>query len=82
MVNTKQALKRLKQSRVLRSRNKRYKTTMKTCVNNTDSLETFRIAQKHIDRAASKGAIKKNKSNRIKSRLLRSIVLMQPQSSV
>lgn len=65
-----------------RKRNIRVKTVMRTAIkraeeaisgNAPNAEEAFRLAVKQLDKAASKGVIKKNKANRKKSRLAKQL---------
>ena len=69
-------LKRVRQSRKANSRNRHYKSMMKTAIKNIlettdkkDSDEKLRNAISIIDRVKSKGVIHKNTASRQKSRI-------------
>lgn len=79
MPNTKTALKRMKQSRERRIRNKAVKTRIKTEVkyflnslkkgDRQEAEKYLSSAKRIIDKAANKGVIHKNEAARKKSRL-------------
>lgn len=81
MAHHKDAVKRIKQSEARRIRNKHYRSRVKTFVKKTsemtkeDAYETrlaaFRIAEKEIMRARTKGIYHSNTASRIVSRLAR-----------
>ena len=75
MANSKSAKKRVLVTKLKRDRNKARKSELKTCLKKARAdgaeAETVRVAVKHVDRAASKGLIHKNKAARIKSQLAR-----------
>ena len=69
-------LKRVRQSRKANSRNRHYKSMMKTAIKNIlettdkkDSDEKLRNAISIIDKVKSKGVIHKNTASRQKSRI-------------
>lgn len=76
------AEKHLRADERKRKRNIRVKTAMRTAIkkaeeaisdNAPNAEEAFRLAVKQLDKAASKGVIKKNKANRKKSRLAKKL---------
>jgi small subunit ribosomal protein S20 len=78
MANIKSQIKRIRQNEQRRLRNKAVRSELKTRVKSaeraaqegSDTLEAdLRLAQKRIDKAATKGVIHKNKAARDKSRL-------------
>jgi small subunit ribosomal protein S20 len=78
MANIKSQIKRIRQNEKRRVRNKSVRSELKTRVKAAeraahDGSETLdadlRLAQKRIDKAATKGVIHKNKAARDKSRL-------------
>lgn len=82
MANIKSQIKRNRQNEKGRMRNKAIRSQMKTRINQTlesvgddsvDSEETYRIAQKRIDEAVTKGVLHKNTAARRKARLQRRI---------
>lgn len=75
-------MKRLRSDERKRQRNMQVKSAMRTAIknaeeaitaNDSDAEEAFRLAVKQIDKAASKGVIKKGKANRTKSRLAKKL---------
>ena len=73
-------LKRVRQSRKANSRNRHYKSMMKTAIKNIlettdkkDSDEKLRNAISIIDKVKSKGVIHKNTASRQKSRITQHI---------
>ncbi len=72
-------LKRVRQSIKANSRNKHYKSLMKTAFKNAlnstkeDSDSKSKLAISAIDKIQSKGIIHKNAANRLKSRLMKHI---------
>lgn len=82
MANTKSAIKRVKINEKKRAHNTSIKSAMRTAikkfenaveVNDENAVQLFRVAVKHLDKAASKGIIHKNTANRQKSRLSRKL---------
>jgi small subunit ribosomal protein S20 len=82
MANIKSQIKRNRQNEKARTRNKAVRSEMKTRIKQTltaveesseDAVETYRIAQKRIDEAVSKGVMHKNTAARRKARLARKI---------
>ena len=82
MPNRPSAKKHLRADERKRQRNKQVKSAMRTAIkeaeeaiinNEPEAKEAFRLAVKQIDKAASKGVIKKNKANRIKSRMAKTL---------
>ena len=76
MANIKSAIKRNRQNEVRRSRNRSFRSEMRTLVKSArDSVkpEDTAAAIKKIDRAAAKGIIHANKASREKSRLQKSL---------
>ena len=78
MANIKSAKKRIVTSRKKASLNNDVKSSMKTSIkkfekalneNSSDALDKLNIAIKNIDKAFSKGVIKKNTASRYKSNL-------------
>ena len=69
------ALKRVRQSRKSNTRNKHYKSGMKTSIknalNNSNDESAIKDAISLTDKVRSKGIIHKNKASRIKSRLMK-----------
>ena len=68
-------LKRVRQSRKSNTRNKHYKSAMKTSIknalNNSADESATKDAISITDKVKSKGMIHKNKASRIKSRLMK-----------
>ena len=76
MANIKSAIKRNRQNEVRRSRNRSFRSEMRTLVKSardSGTLEDTAAAIKKIDRAAAKGIIHANKASREKSRLQKSL---------
>ena len=82
MANIKSQIKRNKQNEVRRQRNKAATSELKTRVKNAvkaaeagdeTAAERLQMAQKRLDKAASKGIIHKNQAARRKSRLMKRI---------
>ena len=83
MANIKSQMKRNRQNEVRRQRNKSVRSELKTRVKNTvdaaaagdadSAAEAYRLAQKKIDMAASKGVIDKRTAARRKSRLAKKV---------
>lgn len=76
MANTAAAKKYIRSSRRKKTANLAWKKKIKDVVKEMGTgptLEMARRAQKIIDKAARSGVIKKNKANRLKSRLTKSI---------
>ncbi|REK19701.1 MAG: 30S ribosomal protein S20 [Actinobacteria bacterium] len=79
MANIKSQEKRNRQNEVRRQRNKSVTSDMKTAINRVEAAaaagepteELIRQAQRKIDKATSKGAIRKSTAARKKSRLAR-----------
>ncbi|GAC1376035.1 MAG: 30S ribosomal protein S20 [Acidimicrobiales bacterium] len=80
MANIKSQIKRNKTNELRRLRNKavkaELKTRVKTAIKVTDAgedgaVDVARLAQKRLDKAASKGVIHKNQAARRKSRLMK-----------
>lgn len=79
MANSAQARKRAKQNIKRYEHNKGLRSNMRTMIKNTlkaveagdhaNAQAAYIVAQKTVDRMASKGLIHKNKASRIKSRL-------------
>ncbi len=72
MANIKSAIKRNRQNEVRRSRNRSFRSEMRTLVKtarDSGTPEDTSAATKKIDRAAAKGIIHANKASREKSRL-------------
>ena len=79
MANHKSALKRIRQSESRRKRNQHIRTQMRTMVkrcrdafdsgDETRSTDAFKIAEREIRRAVSKGVIPKQRADRSISRL-------------
>ena len=88
MANHKSALKRDRQSKVRRMRNRTNKSTMKTAIRKVEEAlvagseeqaqEALRAAVPVIQRTAAKGTIHKNTASRKVSRLTRRVNKMQP----
>ncbi len=81
MPNLKSAKKRMRQAEKRRLRNKAIRSYVKTCIKKVlaaiearedreSLMAKVRIAQKAIDKAASKGVFHKNEAARKKSRLM------------
>lgn len=75
-------MKRLRSNERKRERNMRVKSAMRTAIRNAEEAisaddsnaeELFRLAVKEIDKAASKGVIKRGKAGRKKSRLAKKL---------
>ena len=82
MANTKQALKRHRQSLSRRERNRYNRVTARTTIKNAraalaskdgDAESSVLTAVKRLDRIASKGAIPKKRAARLKSRLMKQL---------
>jgi small subunit ribosomal protein S20 len=83
MPNTKSAAKRLRQSKVRRTRNRAIKSSVRTQIRKVreavklgdvdKAQEEFRVAARKLDKAATKGAIHGNTAARLKSRLQKRI---------
>ena len=76
MANIKSAIKRNRQNEVRRSRNRSFRSEMRTLVKSardSGTPEDTAAAIKKIDRAAAKGIIHANKAAREKSRLQKSL---------
>jgi small subunit ribosomal protein S20 len=82
MANIKSQMKRNRQNEKARMRNKAVRSEMKTRVKQTlqaiedpsaDAAESFRLAQKRIDEAVSKGVLNKNTAARKKARLAKRV---------
>ena len=78
MANIKSQMKRNRQNEKARMRNKAVRSEMKTRVKQTldavedssaDAVEAYRLAQKRIDEAVSKGVLHKKTAARKKARL-------------
>ena len=79
MANHKSALKRIRQSESRRKRNQHIRTQMRTMVkrcrdafdsgDETRSTDAFKVAEREIRRAVSKGVIPKQRADRSISRL-------------
>ena len=81
MPNLKSAKKKMRQAEKRRLRNKAIRSYVKTCIKKVlaaieageskeSLMEKVRMAQKAIDKAASKGVFHKNEAARKKSRLM------------
>lgn len=82
MANIKSQIKRNRQNLKERARNKAVRSEMKTRIKQTltaveesadDAVETYRLAQKRIDEAVTKGVMHKNTAARRKARLAKKI---------
>ena len=80
MANIKSQMKRIRQNERRRVRNKAVRSELKTREKNAllaagteDEAATLQVAQKLMDKAASKGVIHKNAAARRKSRLMRRV---------
>ena len=80
MANIKSAIKRNRQNEKRRQRNKHVSSQMKTftkralaAAGTEDEAESLRLANKYIDKAASKGVIHANAASRKKSRLAKAV---------
>ena len=83
MANIASQIKRNRQNTARNERNRAARSELKTRIRNSleaaesgdrdAALETLRIAQKHIDKAASKGLIHKNTAARRKARLTKEV---------
>ena len=80
MANIKSQIKRNKTNELRRLRNKAVKSELKTRVKSAvkvleagdeTAVEALQLAQKRLDKAASKGVIHKNQAARRKSRLMK-----------
>lgn len=80
MANIKSQIKRNKTNELRRLRNKAVKSELKTRVKSAvkvveagdeTAVEALKLAQKRLDKAASKGVIHKNQAARRKSRLMK-----------
>jgi small subunit ribosomal protein S20 len=84
MPNTKSALKEMRKNERRRIRNRIALGIMKSAIKKIKSCKTFEEANKllpevikKIDQTARKGVIHKNKANRLKSRIMRFVNIMQ-----
>ena len=86
MPTTKSAYKRMRQSRERNLRNRHYRSKVKTATRRfyrqlesepEAAPEALRLATRELDRAASKGAIHRNKARRSKARLARDLTERQ-----
>ncbi len=87
MANHKSALKRIRQNKKRRMRNKSRKTRVKTCIKAVlaaieekspeKALEALRKAQKIIDQTAAKGTLHKRNAARKISRLTKKVAALQ-----
>jgi small subunit ribosomal protein S20 len=80
MANIKSQIKRIRQNERRRVRNKSVRSELKTrqkravdFAGTEDGAELLRMAQKRLDKAATKGIIHKNAAARRKSRLMRRV---------
>lgn len=80
VANIKSQIKRNRQNEDARQRNKAVRSELKTrrkaavsAVGSDGAASALSLAVKRIDMAAAKGVIHKNKANRDKSRLMRSV---------
>jgi small subunit ribosomal protein S20 len=80
MANIKSQIKRIRQNERRRVRNKAVRSELKTrqkravdAAGTEDGDAVLRLAQKRLDKAASKGIIHKNAAARRKSRLMRRV---------
>lgn len=82
MANIKSQMKRNRQNEKARMRNKAVRSEMKTRVKQTlaavedpsaDAAEAYRLAQKRIDEAVSKGVLHKKTAARKKARLAKRV---------
>ncbi len=82
MANIKSQMKRNRQNEKARMRNKSVRSEMKTRVKQTleavedpatDAAEAYKLAQKRIDEAVSKGVLHKRTAARKKARLARRV---------
>lgn len=81
MANIKSQIKRNRQNETRRERNKTVSTELKTRAKNVEAAveagegaeEAYRLAQKRIDMAVSKGVMHKNTAARRKARLARKV---------
>jgi small subunit ribosomal protein S20 len=83
LANHKSALKRIRQSERRRKRNQHIRTQMRTVVKRcrdafdsgdaTRSSDAFKVAEREIRRAATKGVIPKQRADRSISRLAKSL---------
>ncbi len=82
MANIKSQMKRNRQNEKARMRNKAVRSEMKTRVKQTleavedssaDAVEAYRLAQKRIDEAVSKGVLHKKTAARKKARLAKRV---------
>ncbi len=89
MANIKSQIKRNRQNEVRRVRNKAVRSEVKTRVKSAvraaetggeDTEEAVRMAIKRIDKAAAKGVIHKNQAARRKSRLMKRLAALSPDS--
>ncbi len=88
MANIKSQIKRIRQNEIRRVRNKATKSELRTREKNAeagavgdDAGALWQLAQKRLDKAATKGVIHKNQAARRKSRLAKRIAKLQKVSS-
>jgi small subunit ribosomal protein S20 len=87
MPNIKSQIKRMRKSEDQRMRNKSIKTALKTDIKKFEAAqaagdvdsasESFLVASRSLDKAASKGVIHKNKAANKKSRMSKALAGMQ-----
>jgi len=84
MAHHKDALKRIKQSEIRRIKNKHYRSRVKTYMKNAISLKedsyekrvaAFRLAEREIMHARTKGIYHNNTASRMVSRLARALAI-------
>lgn len=90
-MNRKSAMKHARADKTKRARNRHRKATLRTLLRQTEAalaagnfetaLELYRAAASQLDRAASKGVIKKGTANRQKSRLNRKLNALIAQAA-
>ena len=89
MANIKSQIKRNKTNERRRLRNKAVRSELRTRVKNAvtaaetgaeTSVDAVRLAVKKLDKAAAKGVIHKNQAARRKSRLMKRLAALSPES--
>jgi small subunit ribosomal protein S20 len=87
LANTKSAIKRIKQNRKRRLRNRRYIGSSRVAVNKArkaiekgdvdEARKLTRLAASALDKAAERGSIHKNNASRRKSRLMKMLAALE-----
>ncbi len=86
MANTRSAIKRIRQNKKRRDRNRVYRGSARTTVKNArlaiesgdveQARETTMLAVKALDKAAQKGVLHQNNASRRKGRLMKQLAAM------